>query len=220
MHDPSTLAFTVRLPVPSRVSRRRDGRKPGFRWPFWITRRHEVYFGHDLVDVWHEEPGGADAGTVCGRRRLWTHWRHLRLRFPMARAVRRRLFTTCEWCGELGNRRQPVNVSHQWGGDGRNRRAHWWNGDRGLYHSECSSVANAYDRCVCETPAEQLSFRRTLLKCGVCDKIIDRDQARFRAPRLLLRKAGRQSRRPTAEEMTVIDAAFRTAQADGEWGKQ
>lgn len=215
MHDPSTLAFTVRLPVPSRVSRRRDGRKPGLRWPFIITRRHEVYFGHDLIDVWHEEPGGADAGTVCGRRRQWTHWRHLRLRFPMARAARRRLFTTCEWCGELGTRRQPVNVSHQWGGDERNRRAHWWNGERGLYHRECSSVASAWNVCACEEPETPGRFSLGE-RCRQCGNIVDVRQALLRTPRLLLRKAGRGHRRPTPEEMTIIDAAFRTARADEE----
>lgn len=218
MHDPSTLAFSVRLPVPSRISRRRpsDGRETGLRWPFLILKRHEVYFGQDLIDVWHEEPGGADAGTVCGHRRLWTHWRHLRPRFPMARSLRRRLFTTCEWCGELGTRRQPVNVSHQWGGDERNRRAHWWNGDRGLYHRECSSAAEAARYCTCEEPSGRGALRFDAYPCRRCNKLVDDRQAEFRSPRVLLKKAGRGHLRPTPEEQTIIDAAFRAARADEE----
>lgn len=212
MHDPSTLAFSVRLPVPSRISRRRpsDGRETGLRWPFLILKRHEVYFGHDLIDAWHEEPGGADAGTVCGNRRLWAHPRHLRLKFPPLRSLRRRLFTTCEWCGQLGTSRRPVNVSHQWDGDERNRRARWWNGDRGLYHAECSTLADAARQCVCEVPDPGRMGRR----CRLCGNFADYNQGKFREARMLAKRVGRGRRRPSPEESEQISALFLAARSD------
>lgn len=57
------------------------------------------------LDVWHDEPGGADAFTVCGHptraRLLWTlrHARHLRLRWWPYLNVRRWIKDRCAGCG-------------------------------------------------------------------------------------------------------------------------
>jgi hypothetical protein len=60
------------------------------------------------LDVWHDEPGGADAFTVCGRppqggvaRLRWTirHGRHLHYRFWPYLKVRRWVKDRCEGCG-------------------------------------------------------------------------------------------------------------------------
>lgn len=60
------------------------------------------------LDVWHDEPGGADAFTVCGRppqrgiaRLRWTvqHAPHLHYRFWPYLKVRRWIRDRCEGCG-------------------------------------------------------------------------------------------------------------------------
>lgn len=213
MHDSAVLALSVSLPIPSRISKTRTDRR-GLSWPFLYLGGYEVYFGHTLVDVWHEEPGGADSGTVCRDRRLWTHVRHLRLRYPMLRDLRRRLFTTCEWCGELGSRRHPVNISHGWGGDERDGKAPWWVGDRARYHRECSTVADANQRCVCETPSlAPVMPGGSLIQrsCVRCRNSIDSRQAEFREARIAARKAGRGHRRPSREDSERVTALFLAA---------
>jgi len=60
------------------------------------------------LDVWHDEPGGADAHEVCGRppqrgpARLWwtiRHVRHLHYRFWPWLNVRRWICDRCADCG-------------------------------------------------------------------------------------------------------------------------
>ncbi len=60
------------------------------------------------LDIWHDEPGGHDAHTVCGHppqagiaRLAWTvrHARHLRLRFWPYLKVRRWIKDRCAECG-------------------------------------------------------------------------------------------------------------------------
>lgn len=216
MHDPSALALSVRLPIPSRISKTRSERR-GLSWPFLRVGGYEAYFGHDLVDVWHEEPGGADSGTVCRDRHLWTHLSHLRLRFPPLIRLRRRLLTTCEWCGELGDRRNPVNVSHGWYGDERDGKAPWWVGDRGCYHRECSTVADAHRQCVCETPALATAapgVRVNWGTCTGCGNAVDYRQAEFREARRAARRAGRGHRRPSRVDSEHVTALFLAARAE------
>lgn len=135
MHDPSFLALEIRVPIPmySRwktrarrqnpktyrfVSRRTNDANRGERtYPWWQLQGYTPRLGPwvfefpTLIEVWHDEPNGADAGTVCGygrspadpRRRhlvwLWQHRAHLRWKvIPLIR-VRRWLFDRCEDCG-------------------------------------------------------------------------------------------------------------------------
>lgn len=60
------------------------------------------------LDVWHTEPGGADAFTVCGTppnataAALWwavRHWRHLHYRWWPYLNVRRWICDRCAGCG-------------------------------------------------------------------------------------------------------------------------
>lgn len=60
------------------------------------------------LDVWHDEPGGADAFTVCGHppqgavaRLVWTvrHVRHLHYRFWPYLKIRRWITDRCAECG-------------------------------------------------------------------------------------------------------------------------
>lgn len=67
------------------------------------------WLGH--LDVWHDEPGGADAGTVCGwspdedrplgQRVRWAvrHFRHLHFRWWPYLKVRRWIVDHCAECG-------------------------------------------------------------------------------------------------------------------------
>lgn len=60
------------------------------------------------LDIWHDEPGGHDAGTRCGwpgrgfSRLLWAarHVTHLRLRWWPYLHVRRWIVDRCDGCGQ------------------------------------------------------------------------------------------------------------------------
>jgi hypothetical protein len=140
-------------------------------FPWWRPRSYSKFWrlaGRDfywppLITVWHNEPGGRDSGSVCKHfRRIEgpdgpTHkvrgsWRwhvhHWRIQVPPLQALRRRLLTRCEWCGGRSRKHDVVNHSHQWDREpGR-----WWRGERGLFHSDCSTVQRAHSLCVCEEP--------------------------------------------------------------------
>lgn len=147
MHDPLVVAFEIRRPWPERST--------GFatvRWKFkgshWRIAGHTIYWPA-MVVVWHCEPGGHDALTVCKHRSHWRwHIHHWRLQFPPLQHLRRRLLTRCTWCGGRSRKRDCVNVSHSWDG----QQAPWWRGERGLFHSDCSSIERAHQTCVCEDP--------------------------------------------------------------------
>jgi hypothetical protein len=86
------------------------------------------------LDIWHDEPGGHDAHTVCGhppRRgvaRLWwtiRHARHLRLRWwPYLKVYR----WITDRCGECGRR-------FLWS-DAR----HGYQSSDAVYHDQCMSL--------------------------------------------------------------------------------
>lgn len=125
----------------------------GNPFPWWKPRSYSSFWrlaGRDfywppMVTVWHVEPGGADGLSVCGYRRdadgkkrytkAW-HWHvhHWRLRFPPLQHLRRWLLTRCAGCGGKSRKGRMVNVSLSWDGP----RGHWWQGEPGLYHVECT----------------------------------------------------------------------------------
>lgn len=109
-------------------------------------------FGVELVNVWHYEPGGHDALTVCKRGSRWRwHINHWRLSFPFLWAWRRRLLTRCAWCGGRDRRSDPVNCSHA-NHIGAAPREPWWRGETNLTHRDCSSVLSAHRLCLCDDP--------------------------------------------------------------------
>lgn len=130
MHDPSFLAWEIRAPIPLRdrwysrearngrrrpvVSRRTNAENRGERtYPWWALAGYSPRVGNTVfrfpvvVEVWHDEPGDRDMGTVCkdysGRSRhriAWTlkHRKHLRWKLIPYIQVRSWLFTRCEDC--------------------------------------------------------------------------------------------------------------------------
>jgi hypothetical protein len=139
---------------------------------FWRIAGRDLYWPA-IVVVWHVEPGGRDALTVCQHRYRDRHgkwkfshaWRwhvhHWHFQFPTLQHLRRSALTRCAWCGERSRKRDPVNVSHQWDGP----RGHWWQGEPGLYHSDCSAVQHAHSKCFCPDP---LLDNKEYGRCQLC----------------------------------------------------
>lgn len=161
MHDPLVVAFEIRRPWPHRTKSPYSGRW-GVHWPY-IHLAGRGYRFPCLITVWHREPGGHDSGDICrhhsrvqdpltGEWRYKFHhgWRfhihHWRVQVAPLQELRRRLLTRCTWCGGRSRKGDSVNVSHQWDGP----RGHWWQGELGLYHVDCSSISSAHSACVCE----------------------------------------------------------------------
>lgn len=162
MHDPKTVAFGIPRPWPKRW--RSDDAKPGqprwvfrYSWRNWYDlrpgtfRKFTVVAGRglywpDLVTVWHNEPGGADSGTVCKRRTSWRwHVHHWSFQVHPWQHFRRWAFTRCEWCDGPSRKGDLVNHSHQW----HRERGPWWRSERGLFHCDCSTIERAHRTCTC-----------------------------------------------------------------------
>lgn len=122
-------------------------------FPWWRLRSYSKFWrlaGRDfywppVITVWHVEPGGRDALSVCrnryqdktGKWHLTTSWKwhfwHYRVQVPPIQHLRRWLFTRCEYCGGKSRKGHAVNVSSSW----YNKRTRWWQGEVGLHHGGC-----------------------------------------------------------------------------------
>ena len=151
MHDPLTVAFEIRRPWPEVADwRTEQAARTGTRWqfgsPYWVLAGRGLYFP-SLIIVWHRDPSGYDHTTCRG-----THWRlhvhHWKIQVSPLQQLRRRLLTRCTWCGGRHRKGDAVNVSHSWDGP----RSRWWQGERGLFHSDCSSIQRAHGVCTCDQP--------------------------------------------------------------------
>jgi hypothetical protein len=131
MHDPLVVAFEIRRPWPQR-------RNPALGYRYFPA----------MVVIWHREPHGHDSGEVCERSTRRLHVHHWRIQVPPLQALRRRLLTRCAWCGGRSVKGDCVNLSHQWDGP----RGHWWQGEPGLFHHDCSPVERAHSLCFCPDP--------------------------------------------------------------------
>ena len=134
MHDPDVLALEIAVPIPVRswspaktpawgVARRRftgpaDHPLTGTPIePWWQPRAWSVRVAsHSLrwwrvIEIWHSEPGGRDAGKVCGyppdselglTSVVWAcrHRAHLRMTVLPYQRVKRWLFDRCDDCGK------------------------------------------------------------------------------------------------------------------------
>lgn len=204
MHDPLVVAFEIPRPWPQRSPLPAAGRKdvrwrirlhhdhvtgcendPPHRdgaFPWWRPRSYSKFWrlaGRDvywppLIVVWHREPDGADALTVCRKRtqrpdgtwkfsRGWVwHVHHWKIQVPPLQEARRRLLTRCTWCGGRSTKAAPVNVSHQWDGP----RGRWWQGAPGRYHMRCSAIEHAHKACLCDDPITDYDGWGTCARCG------------------------------------------------------
>jgi hypothetical protein len=163
MHDPLVVAFEIRRPWPKRMAH--PGGQPYRYWPAIVT-------------VWHREPRGRDSGEVCKHYRRWQgidgewhvkylhawkwHVHHWHLQVRPLQQLRRALLTRCAWCGGRSRKGDVVNYSHSWNGP----RGHWWQGEPGLYHGDCSDIATAHRTCTCADPLlDHTGYGRCAL-CG------------------------------------------------------
>ena len=169
MHDPKHVVYEVRLPIPVRkkwrdakhgeprwtlgISRRTNAQNVGERvYPWWNPKGYSprvagrAFESMRLVTIWHDEPGGADSGTVCSYAAAKRHPQHWTLQWHHWQKIRRTLFTRCEWCGGPSRTGDRVNISHQWYSP---RPEHFWQSPRGVYHDDCSSIDRAHKTCLC-----------------------------------------------------------------------
>jgi hypothetical protein len=140
--------------------------KPWADWScFWRFGNREAYWP-SLITVWHVEPGGTDSFTVCKRSTRWQwHVHHWRVQFHPIQHFRRWALTRCEWCGGRSRKGDAVNVSKQWDRDG----GHWWRGERGLFHGDCSAISTAHNVCVCGSgPYEYSLGGYAYGRCATC----------------------------------------------------
>lgn len=176
MHDPLVVAFVIRRPWPYKTKSPYPGRwRIGYS--HWNLAGRGFYFP-SAVTVWHREPGGHDSGEVCkqhsrvqdaegnwqwkfhhGWRFHITHWK---IQVHALQRLRRRLLTRCIWCGGPSRKGDQVDVSHSWDGP----RARWWQGERGLYHRDCSSISRAHASCTCEDPITDQEGYGTCARCA------------------------------------------------------
>lgn len=196
MHDPSVVAWDLVLPIPVRGWKHNDARPGEYRWgikrwrrtneenlgepvhPWWRPKGYRLRLAGRAVrslplgTIWHHEPGGRDALTVCGRNpdgsrkpgRGWAwHVHHWSFQWFFARRLRRFLFERCKGCG----RRYPwgyAPVSHQWDEPS----APWFKVERRAYHHECSALLSLrQDR---ETHEQIIRELVTLLRAGGQDE--------------------------------------------------
>jgi len=134
--------------------------KPRSYSSFWRVAGVDVYWP-PLITIWHNEPHGHDSLEVCSRRyqdkagewhhtRSWKwHVHHWSFQIHPYQHFRRWALTRCAWCGGRSRKHDHVNHSLSWDGP----RARWWQGERGLYHGECTSAASADTTCACDTPS-------------------------------------------------------------------
>jgi hypothetical protein len=154
MHDPLTIAFEIRRPWPQTADwRTKQAARDGIRWrigdPYWVLAGRGLYFP-GLITIWHCDPSGYD-DTTCPTYpgNAWRmHVHHWRIQLHPYQRLRRRLLTRCTWCGGPSVKGDTVNVSHQWDGP----RERWWQGEKGLFHVDCSAIKTAHATCVCDQP--------------------------------------------------------------------
>lgn len=148
MHDPLTVAFEIRRPWPKRDQWTTErSARTGVRWSFsgayCVIAGRGVYWPC-MITVWHRDPSGYDDTTCRGSRWQW-HVHHWKIQVSPLQALCRRLLTRCTWCNGPHRKGDWVNISHSWDGP----RARWWQGERGLYHRDCSLIKTAHATCVC-----------------------------------------------------------------------
>lgn len=159
MHDPSFKVFEVHVPLPvvrwkvratsNGLRRRRwtgggpehlgkpmhNPLRPG-GWELVIARRLIGWW--NVLEVWHDEPGGRDSGSVCkghhgskldlhNVRWAWRHRRHLHIYSPPIRRVVSWRKLRCAGCGHRFRWKRDSRHSLGWSA-------------REVYHGPCASL--------------------------------------------------------------------------------
>ncbi|AYN57847.1 hypothetical protein HOU49_gp60 [Arthrobacter phage Eileen] len=170
MHDPQTVAFEIRRPWPQiRKAYKPKPFKIGFT-AFWYIGKQEWYWP-GLITIWHVDPSGYDSNEDCPYSGHWQwHVHHWKLQIHPLQHLRRWALTRCEWCHGRSHKGDLVNHSLQWD----NEKSPWWKGERGLFHSDCSSIASAHRQCACELheggPWESGLSGDPYGRCATCGK--------------------------------------------------
>lgn len=84
-----------------------------------------LLWDNKILEVWHEEPGGRDSGSVCPYRSMRRHPHHWRVRFMPYVRLRRRL-DRCAMCG------RRMNKATRFG----------YMGSGKVWHEQCSELAS------------------------------------------------------------------------------
>lgn len=160
MHDPMVVAHEIPSPIPRRVRWRDCSLEKPTGWtrqrrtneenlgepvfPWWRPTGWTLGVGGrafglgSMATIWHVEPDGRDAFTVCARTGRWRwHVHHWHVQVGFVQRVHRRLFERCIECG----RPYPwgyAPVSHSWDEPA----GPWWKVTRRAYHHECSSLVS------------------------------------------------------------------------------
>lgn len=167
MHDPMVVAFAIRRPWP-KIGRTERPHSRRLRGSFWYIGSYELYWP-PLITVWHVEPDGRDAGTVCPPKEWKRHPWHWSLQIHPLQHFQRWAFTRCAWCGGKSRRGDMVNHSYGWDGS---PKAPWWRGQTGVYHSDCISIEHAHRTCVCSLadggPWANTSYSGPYGACATC----------------------------------------------------
>jgi hypothetical protein len=179
MHDPLTVAFEIRRPWPKRDDwETKQAARTGTRWK--IGGAYGVLAGRGfywpcMITVWHRDPSGYD-DTTCRTTRWQWHVHHWKIQISPLQLLRRRLLTRCAWCHGRHRKSDAVNISHSWDGP----RSRWWQGERGLYHRDCSGIKTAHATCTCERPVLEHEGYGRCARCnrgrsfGMTDKAVTR----------------------------------------------
>lgn len=117
---------------------------------FWRLAGRDFYWP-SIITVWHVEPGGHDALSVCQSRHFslrtgkwyysksWKyHFWHWKIQVHSIQNLRRYLLTRCEVCGGKSRKGHVVNFSNSWN----NPKTHFWQGELGLRHGDCDARSN------------------------------------------------------------------------------
>ena len=121
MHDPSTIAFDIKIKI---------GMDPRNRFPRYLY----------IATIWHDDPEVGGDEDSCrwfkDGRPWWQHPRfhlhHLRVQIHLTQKLKRWLFSRCAGC-EQRFEWGYAPVSYNWGGKG----PQWFEGEKNVYHREC-----------------------------------------------------------------------------------
>lgn len=144
MHDPLTVAFTIRRPWPNIRPHERRANERRWSLPFVRVSGRMLYFP-SLITVWHRDPekGGDDDSCRHAWKERWgfdrsflvykLHVHHWEIQVHPAQALRRWLLTRCAGCGQRF-RYGYAPIGFTWDSPRRSFRQRWTQGETGLFH--------------------------------------------------------------------------------------